>query len=201
MSASHDYFSIRRITNHKTPRQIKYDVEVPRGTKDALRLDCANKNGLWKSAIQKELNTLESYSTFKRVRQGKVPKGYKYIPLHFVFDVKSDGTRKARLVAGGDVISSPACPLYSSVVKTDSVRIIMTIAAKQGLQVITGDVGGAYLNAKCAEKVWTYTLDENGLPDRNNNYVTIIIQNLYGLKSGASSWWLHFATTKQGYDM
>ena len=195
MSASHDYFSIRRITNHKTPRQVKYDVEVPRGTKDALRLDCANKNGLWKSAIQKELNTLESYSTFKRVRQGKVPKGYKYIPLHFVFDVKSDGTRKARLVAGGHVISSPACPLYSSVVKTDSVRIIMTIAAKQGLQVITGDVGGAYLNAKCAEKVWTYTLDENGLPDRNNNFVTIIIQNLYGLKSGASSWWLHFATT------
>jgi len=77
------------------------------------------------------------------------------------------------------VISSPDCPLYSSVVKIESARIIMTkaakeaIAAKQGLQVITGDVGGAYLNAECTEKVWTYTLDKNGLPDKNNNYVTI----------------------------
>jgi len=64
----------------------------------------------------------------------------------------------------------------------------MTVAAKQGLQVITGDVGGVYLNDKCAEKVWTYTLDENELPDKNNNYVTIIIQNLYGLKSGARTY-------------
>ena len=84
MSASDDHSSIRRITNRKTPRQVKYDVEVPRGTKDALRLDCANKNNHWKSAIQKELNTLESYKTFKRVLRGKVPKDYKYIPLHFV---------------------------------------------------------------------------------------------------------------------
>ena len=126
MSASHDHFSIRRITNRKTPRQVKYDVEAPRGTKDALRLDFANKNSHWKSAIQKEVNTVESYNTFKRVRRGKVPKDYNYIPLHFVFNAKSDGTRKARLVAGGHVISSPDCPLYSSVVKTESVRIIMT---------------------------------------------------------------------------
>ena len=92
------------------------------------------------------------YQIFKRVCRGKVPRDYKYIPLHFVFDVKPDWTRKVRLVAGGHVISTPDCPLYSSVVKTESVRIIMTITAKQGLQVITGDVGGAYLNAKCAEK-------------------------------------------------
>ena len=195
MSPHYDYSSTRRIGNRRAPREIKYDVEVPRGTKDALQLDCANRNNLWKSAIQKELNTLASYNTFKRVRRRQIPKNYNYIPLHFVFDVKSDGTRKARLVAGGHIISSPDCPLYSSVVKTESVRTIMTIAAKQGLQVITGDVGGAYLNAPCAEKVWTYTMDANGLPDKDNSYVTIIIKNLYGLKSGASSWWIHFATT------
>jgi len=37
MSASDDYSPIRRITDRKTPRQVKYDVEVPRGRKDALR--------------------------------------------------------------------------------------------------------------------------------------------------------------------
>jgi len=160
--SNYHYSSIRRIGDRKTSREIKYGVEVPRGTKDALKLDCENKNNLWKNAIQKELKTLESYITFKRVHRRQIPKDYKYIPLHFVFDVKSDGTRKARLVAGGHIMSSPDCPLYSTVIKTESVRIIMTIAAKQGLQVITGDVGGAYLNAHCAEKVWTYTLDING---------------------------------------
>ena len=119
-------------------------------------------------------------------------KNFKYIPLHFVYDVKSDGTRKARLVARGNVIKSP---LYSNVVKTESVRTLMTLAAKLKLQVITGDVGGAYLNAPCAEMVWTHPLDEYGLPIKDTEYVYVILRYLYGLNSGASSWWIHFAST------
>jgi len=71
----------------------------------------------------------------------------------------------------------------------------MTLAAKLKLHMITGDVYGAYLNAPCAEMVWTHPLDENGLPIKNTDYVYVIFRNLYRLKSGASSWWTHFAST------
>ena len=138
---------------------------------------------------------MAQYKVFDKRLRKTLSKKFKYIPVHFVYDVKSDGTRKARLVAGGNVIKSPDCPLYSTVVKTESVRTIMTLAAKQKLQVITGDVGGAYLNAPCAELVWTHPLDENGLPIKDTEYVCVILRNLYGLKSGASSWWIHFAST------
>ena len=72
--SNYHYSSIRRIGDRKTSREIKYGVEVPRGTKDALKLDCENKNNLWKNAIQKELTTLESYNTFKRVHRRQIPK-------------------------------------------------------------------------------------------------------------------------------
>jgi len=137
---------------------------------------------------------MEKYKVFEKRHRKTLSKSFGYIPLHFVYDVKSDGTRKVRLVAGCNVIKSPDCPLYSTVVKTE-MRTLTTLAVKLNLQIITGDVGGAYDNAQCAEMVWTHPLDENGLPIKNTDYVYVILCNLYGLKSGASSWWIHFAST------
>jgi len=174
------------------PRRIKYNIEVPRNPKDAVTLDNINKNKLWQNAITKELDTLKQYGVFKKSKLSTKPKGYKWIPLHFVFDVKHDGTRKARLVAGGNVISTPDCSLYASVVKTENVRVLLTIAAHHNLQVMTGDVSGAYLNAKAEEKVYSNALDKNGI--KADEYV-IIEGNLYGLKSAATGWWIHFAGT------
>jgi len=151
-----------------------------------MLLDQRNNNKEWHNAIQKELGTMAKYIVIEKRHRKTLSKSFKYIPLHLVYDVKSGGTRKARLVAGGNVIKSP-CPLYSTEVKTESVRTLMILAAKLKLQVITGDVGGAYLNAPRAEMVWTHPLDENGLPIKNSDYVYIILRNLYGLKSGASS--------------
>ena len=113
-------------------------------------------------------------------------KNFKYIPVHFVYDVKSDDTRKARLVTGGNVIKSPDYLLYPTVVKMESVCTHTTLAAKLKLKVITGDVGGACLNAPCAEMVWTHPLDEHGLLIKDTEYVYIILRNLYGFKSGVS---------------
>ena len=71
-----------------------------------------------------------------------------------VFDVKMDFTRKARFVAGGHLTDDPTTITYSSVVLRDSVRIALTIAERNGLDVMCCDMGNAYLNAPCREKVW-----------------------------------------------
>jgi hypothetical protein len=68
------------------------------------------------------------------------------------FYVKKDLTCKARLVAGGHQTELPKESVYSSVVMRDSVRIAFTMAAINFLQVLSGDVQNAYLNAPMAER-------------------------------------------------
>ena len=90
--------------------KVKFGVEVPRHYKDALRLDEANGNKLWQEAIKTELDQIFEYRTFKDHGKNKpAPKEHKRINVHFVFDIKFDLRRKARLVAGGHLTA----PIYN----------------------------------------------------------------------------------------
>ena len=55
-----------------------------------------------------------------------------------IFDIKMNENfrRKARMVAGGHMTETPTSITYSSVVSCDSVRILLTIAALNGLDVL-----------------------------------------------------------------
>ena len=89
---------------------MKFGIEVFKNYKDAQRLDQVNGNKLWEEAIATELNQINSYNTFKdHVMNTPVPKYYKRVPVHFVFDIKFDLRRKARLVAGGHLTK----PIYN----------------------------------------------------------------------------------------
>ena len=83
----------------KKETKIKFGIEVPKNYNDVLRLDQQNGNTMWQDAIKTELDQINSYNTFKD-NGNKIPKGYKRIPVDFVFDVKFDLRRKVRLVAG-----------------------------------------------------------------------------------------------------
>ena len=49
----------------------------------------------------------------------------------------------------------PAVVTYTSVVLRDTVRITLTIAALNNLEVKASDVMNTFLTAPCAEKIWT----------------------------------------------
>ena len=73
-----------------------------------------------------------------------------------VFDVKmEDFRRKARLVAGGHMTEAPPTITYASVVSRETVRLALTIAALNDLEVKVGDVLNAYITAPITDKVWT----------------------------------------------
>ena len=80
--------------------------------------------------------------------------GYMEIKCHMIFDVKmgENFRRKARMVAGGHVTEVPSNLTYSSVVSRDSVRIALTIAALNDLDILACDIQNAYLTAPCREK-------------------------------------------------
>ena len=72
----------------------------------------------------------------------------------------------------------------------DSVRIALTVAALNGLEVKAGDVMNAYVTAPVKEKIWTTLGPEHG-PDAGKK--AIIVRALYGLKSSGAAFRAHLS--------
>jgi hypothetical protein len=63
-----------------------------------------------------------------------------------IFDVNMEGFRRnARFVAGGHTTYTPHAMTYASVVSRESVRIALTLAALNDLDVKMADIENAYL--------------------------------------------------------
>ena len=181
----------RQGTTRYQRREEKFGIEVPKTVQRALEIDRESNTTVWIDAIRKEMNAVGV--AFKILPEGSAaPVGHQQIPCHMIFDVKMDFTRKARLVAGGHVTEPPASITYASVVSRDSVRIALTLAALNDLDIIAGDIGNAYLNAPCREKVYTVCGPEFG---SNQGRFAVIVRALYGLKSSGASWRAHLAAT------
>jgi hypothetical protein len=133
----------------------KYGVRMPKTVGEALHLDRESGTTYWREAIDKEMqNVLPAFelwnATVEEARSNRHLVGYQEIKCHMVFDVKLENlVRKARFVAGGHTTETPSSITYSSVVSRDSVRIALTLAAVDQLEVWAADVGNAYLNATC----------------------------------------------------
>ena len=170
----------------------KFGIRLPKTVEEAYRIDEETGTTFWRDAIEKELKKVRvafeklNISVYE-MRSGQARPGYQEIKYHWVFDIKMDGnfTRKARLVAGGHTTDTPVAMTYSSVVSRDSIRIAFLLAALNDLKICAADVGNAYLNAPCKEKIWTVAGLEFG---SEVGSVMIIVRALYGLKSSGASW-------------
>ena len=78
--------------------------------------------------------------------------GYHQIHVFFVYAVKHDLYHWARLVAGGHMTPDQGNS-YSSVISLRAMRIAMFVRELNGLNIMVGDIGSAYLEAYTKEKV------------------------------------------------
>ena len=69
-----------------------------------------------------------------------------------IFDVKMDFWRKARYVANGAKTPNLTSSAYAGVVSRESIRIAFTLAALNGLNVMTADIQNTYLQVPISEK-------------------------------------------------
>ena len=83
--------------------------------------------------------------------------------MHWVYAVKNDLTYKARLVCDGSRVDPRGLDTRATVVKTLSVRLLDLIADAWNKQVLTGDIGNAFIQSDTREKY---------LPDLVRNLVT-----------------------------
>ena len=91
------------------------------------------------------------------------------------------------------MVDSTDVPTYASVVSRESVRIAFTLAALNGLDVLSADCEGAYLNAQPRERLYTKCGPQFG---ELKGRWAIIVRALYGAASSAASW---RAAISEGY--
>jgi len=138
---------------HRTTQ--KFGIEVPKTIARALEIDKETGTTFWKDAIEKEMNTVKV--AFELLAEGAdEPKGRQFIPCHMHFDIKNFTlVRKARYVVQGNKVDTTDVPTYASVVSRESVRIAFTLAALNGLSVLSANCLRAHLNAVPRERLHT----------------------------------------------
>ena len=177
---------VSKIKSKYWVRTHKYGIRIPKTVQEAIEIDRENNNTLWWDALMLEMkNVRPAFEVFDK-NIGQLPIGYTRINCHVIWDVKlgENFRRKARFVAGGHQTQVPPSLTYSSVVSRDSVRIALTIAALNGLDILSCDIQNAYLSAECREKVYTVAGPEFGTEEGT---IMIIKMALYGLKSSGAA--------------
>ena len=181
---------VKRRNARYLKRTHKWGLELPKSVEEALAIDKKNNNTFWADAIAKEMKNVKV--AFKILEDGEnPPPGYQFVRCHLVFDIKmEDFRRKARLVAGGHMTDVPPTITYASVVSRETVRIALTIAALNDLEVKVADILNAYVTAPVQEKIWTVLGPEFG---EDQGKKAVLVRSLYGLKSSGAAFRNHLA--------
>jgi hypothetical protein len=83
-------------------------------------------------------------------------------------------------MAGGHLTKAPATITYASVVSRETMRLALTFASLNDLEVKVGNVLNTYITAPVKEKVWTIHGPEFG---HDSCKSAVIVHALYELKS------------------
>jgi hypothetical protein len=155
-----------------------------------VRHDKENYNTCCQYAVRKEMKNVRiAFKILNGEESG--PSTYQEIRCHMIFDVNMEGfCRKARFVAGGHTTATPHEITYASVVSRESVRVALTLASLNDLDVKMADIENAYLTAPLTEKVWNVLGPELG-DDSGNR--ALIVRALYGLKLAGAAFRNHLA--------
>jgi ribonuclease HI len=174
--------------------------EDPRSYQEAFH--SPNWKDKWKPAFDKELQSIIDNGCFEEVI---LPAGKKAIDGKWVFKTKTGANGeiikyKARLVVRGfqQVEGVDYFETYAPVVKFDSLRLIIALAARDNLFMHQLDVETAFLNGELEEEVFMQIPEGvRGKP----GYVWRLLKSLYGLKQAPRTWYsrLHKVLLKYGF--
>ena len=151
----------------------------------------AIKEEVWREAMDVEMKSIEKNRTWQLV---DLPKGKDAIGLKWVYKTKynEDGSvqkYKARLVAKG-YSQQPGVDFnetFAPVVRMETIRTVLALAAQLELQVFQLDVKSAFLNGELEEEV--YVKQPQGFEvEGKEGKVYKLHKALYGLKQAPRAW-------------
>jgi len=164
---------------------IAYGDE-PLSYREALKSEDSDK---WLTAMKEEYDSLINQNTWE---MAQLPENRRAIQCKWVFKKKYDTLGnvqrfKARLVAKGYSQRSGIDykETFSPVVRMDSTRLLLAIAAERDLEMIHFDIKTAFLYGKIEEEV--YMTQPEGFTTGDKR-VCRLIKSLYGLKQAPRAW-------------
>src|SRR5687767_13701165 len=82
-------------------KNIKFGMEVLQSTRHAFGMDKQKGISLWEDATEMVISQLHAHESFKSLKVDEhTPPGFNRRPYHCIYDVKFNGRKKCRLVAG-----------------------------------------------------------------------------------------------------
>lgn len=160
--------------------------DVPSNLKEA---DASPESDSWQKAMRKELDMLEDRKTWQLE---KLPPGRSVIGCTWTFAKKFDADGnlsryKARLVAQGfsQIPGQDFNDTFSPVMRLESFRNLIAMAALLNLELGQMDITGAYLNGNLSEEI--YMRQPTGFDDGSGR-VCRLLRTLYGLKQSGREW-------------
>src|SRR5690606_14661766 len=105
----------------------------------------------WLAACQEEIEALKKRGVYI---MSDPPKRRKIVQCRWVFDIKPDGRLRARLVAKGftQIEGIDLDQIFSPVVRYESVRTLLALAALENWYITAVDVKNAFLYGKLDEE-------------------------------------------------
>ena len=118
------------------------------------------------------------------------PQGTNVIKNRWVFDIKSDGQKKAQLVAKGfsQIEGLDFDQIFSPVVRFETVCLILALAALNKWYIQAVDVHNTYLYGKLDEEIYMEQPEGFHVKGQENK-VYWLHRALYGLKQAGLVWW------------
>lgn len=156
-------------------------INIPKDVNEAMNCIFSEE---WKEAIQSELSSLYGHETWE-VYQGEMEK-INIISTKWIFTVKKDYRGniirfKARLVARGfeQEFGIDFEEVFSPVLKHNSLRMLMAMAAALDLEIQQVDVRTAFLHGELTEDVYIYPPEGTNYPEGT---ILKLKKALYGIK-------------------
>ena len=162
-----------------SPR-YKYGFGVPKNFKDAQKLDKKNGNTKWMDLNKLEHKQFDNYDAFidkGKFAGRKIPRGFRLIRVHTIFDVKVDSRHKSCVDVDRHLTATPSESVYSEVVSLKGLRTYVFIGKLNGMVLWAADIGNAYLEIVTSEKVCIRAGPEFG---ELEGHLLIIYKALYG---------------------
>src|SRR6266850_4635520 len=147
--------------------------------KDLLRLPKSQQIE-WMDTCHQELDSLHKHDVYDLVNP---PPGRRIICNHWVFDRKTDGRKRACLVAKGfsQVEGIDYNDIFSPVMRYESVHLIVALAALQQWHMSSVDVKTAFLYGELDEEL--YMEQPEGFKCKGHEHKVFCLKRaLYGLK-------------------
>ena len=191
---THEYpLKMVELTHYNLSVKIK-DPDVPKNFWEAMRIPD------WEAAINKERGKFEINNCLKEVPYT----GQHLVPMMWLFNIKTDGTKKARLVGRGDMmipwVDFDPNAVYCGNVSASSIKIALIIAATYKLIMRGGDLVGAYLVTLANPDYPVHIKTPQGYTVDPGNCIQAV-GNLYGFPPAGQNFSKEFdkCVTKCGY--